>query len=67
MVTPPETTPWVFLGPGGPRGCLEHPPTHPLSPPPPGITNQASIEELSPYEEEPPAPPGRHKHNGEVE
>ncbi|XP_068519502.1 dual specificity calcium/calmodulin-dependent 3',5'-cyclic nucleotide phosphodiesterase 1B [Anas acuta] len=32
-----------------------------------GITNQASIEELSPYEEEPPAPPGRHKHNGEVE
>ncbi|POI19294.1 hypothetical protein CIB84_016961, partial [Bambusicola thoracicus] len=32
-----------------------------------GITNQASIEELSPYEEEPPAPPAQHKHNGEVE
>ncbi|XP_021237409.1 calcium/calmodulin-dependent 3',5'-cyclic nucleotide phosphodiesterase 1B [Numida meleagris] len=32
-----------------------------------GITNQASIDELSPYEEEPPAPPARHKHNGEVE
>lgn len=35
--------------------------------PPAGITNQASIEELSPYEEEPPAPPAQHKHNGEVE
>lgn len=32
-----------------------------------GITNQASIEELSPYEEEPPVPPTQHKHNGEVE
>ncbi|OXB52809.1 UNVERIFIED_CONTAM: hypothetical protein H355_016630 [Colinus virginianus] len=32
-----------------------------------GITNQASIEELSPYEEDPPAPPTQHKHNGEVE
>lgn len=64
MVTPPQMS-WVFLGPGGPWNCLEHPPTPPV--PPPGITNQASIEELSPYEEEPPAPPGRHKHNGEVE
>ncbi|XP_052561163.1 dual specificity calcium/calmodulin-dependent 3',5'-cyclic nucleotide phosphodiesterase 1B isoform X1 [Tympanuchus pallidicinctus] len=32
-----------------------------------GITNQASIEELPPYEEEPPVPPTQHKHNGEVE
>ncbi|XP_019466381.1 calcium/calmodulin-dependent 3',5'-cyclic nucleotide phosphodiesterase 1B [Meleagris gallopavo] len=32
-----------------------------------GITNQVSIEELSPYEEEPPVPPTQHKHNGEVE
>ncbi|KAM6395034.1 LOW QUALITY PROTEIN: dual specificity calcium/calmodulin-dependent 3',5'-cyclic nucleotide phosphodiesterase 1B-like, partial [Rhynochetos jubatus] len=32
-----------------------------------GITNQASIEEPSPCEEQPPAPPGRHRHNGDVE
>ncbi|NXL68850.1 PDE1B phosphodiesterase, partial [Chordeiles acutipennis] len=32
-----------------------------------GITNQASIEELSPCEEQPPAVPTRHRHNGGVE
>nr|XP_025968954.1 calcium/calmodulin-dependent 3',5'-cyclic nucleotide phosphodiesterase 1B isoform X2 [Dromaius novaehollandiae] len=32
-----------------------------------GITNQTSIEELPPCEEEPPAPGSRHKHNGDVE
>lgn len=31
-----------------------------------GITNQASIEELSPCEE-PPAATGQHRHNGDVE
>nr|XP_047908851.1 calcium/calmodulin-dependent 3',5'-cyclic nucleotide phosphodiesterase 1B [Anser cygnoides] len=62
--------------PGGGQVRTEQPPTlvthrdasrPPPCVPPPGITNQASIEELSPYEEEPPAPPSRHKHNGEVE
>ncbi|NXA18619.1 PDE1B phosphodiesterase, partial [Ibidorhyncha struthersii] len=32
-----------------------------------GITNQASIEELSPCEEQPPTAPARHKQNGDVE
>uniref|UniRef100_A0A8D0FTK9 Phosphodiesterase n=1 Tax=Strix occidentalis caurina TaxID=311401 RepID=A0A8D0FTK9_STROC len=32
-----------------------------------GITNQASIEELSPCEEQPPAVPSRHRQNGDVE
>ncbi|NXY80420.1 PDE1B phosphodiesterase, partial [Glareola pratincola] len=32
-----------------------------------GITNQASIEELSPCEEQAPPAPGRHKQNGDVE
>ncbi|KAM6231063.1 dual specificity calcium/calmodulin-dependent 3',5'-cyclic nucleotide phosphodiesterase 1B [Spheniscus humboldti] len=32
-----------------------------------GITNQASIEELSPCEEQPPAAPSRHRQNGDVE
>ncbi|NXE56573.1 PDE1B phosphodiesterase, partial [Casuarius casuarius] len=32
-----------------------------------GITNQTSIEELPPCEEELPAPGSRHKHNGDVE
>ncbi|NXK20520.1 PDE1B phosphodiesterase, partial [Arenaria interpres] len=32
-----------------------------------GITNQASIDELSPCEDQPPAAPARHKQNGDVE
>uniref|UniRef100_A0A8B9PD13 Phosphodiesterase n=1 Tax=Apteryx owenii TaxID=8824 RepID=A0A8B9PD13_APTOW len=32
-----------------------------------GVTNQMSIEELTPCEEEPPAPGSRHKQNGDVD